>query len=226
MKKILSMTALAAIIGLLYGCDNHRDAADGLAPSSSSSTLGQKIDKTASTTGQFIDDASITAAVKAELAKEENISSMQINVDTQNGNVHLSGKLPSTELIKKAEEAARRVPDVKTVISSITVEEGVIDKAKNSLANTGNTIKSDASRAANKTEQVAQDAKISTLIKTEAFKDEDLSVLDIKSEVEKGHVILSGTASTEEAKTRIINRVKNIEGVTGVEDNIQISRRT
>jgi len=65
-----------------------------------------------------VTDTAITTQVKAALAAKPGMSSMAISVTTENGVVHLEGKVKSTGQIKDAVEMAKKVHVVKSVDSS------------------------------------------------------------------------------------------------------------
>ena len=73
------------------------------------------------TTGQQVDDASITAAVKAKLTADGDINPFNIDVDTNDGVVTLQGQVAKAEARSKAEEHARDTEGVTRVINLITV---------------------------------------------------------------------------------------------------------
>ena len=50
------------------------------------------------TVGSYVDDAGITAAVKAKMAEDKNVSATSISVETLNGTVQLSGFAKSQTL--------------------------------------------------------------------------------------------------------------------------------
>jgi osmotically-inducible protein OsmY len=66
-------------------------------------------------TGQFIDDATITARVKTAIIKDPTLKATQINVETYKGEVQLSGFVESQADRTRAAEVARSVPGVKAV---------------------------------------------------------------------------------------------------------------
>jgi osmotically-inducible protein OsmY len=72
-------------------------------------------------TGQVIDDATITAKVKTALLADPEISGLKINVDTAQGTVRLKGEVKSMALRKKAEAAAKAVDGVKTVDNQLVI---------------------------------------------------------------------------------------------------------
>jgi hyperosmotically inducible protein len=66
-------------------------------------------------------DASITTKVNAELAREKDLSSLKINVDTNAGHVVLSGTAPTAEARDRATTVAQRVEGVLSVDNKLTV---------------------------------------------------------------------------------------------------------
>jgi hyperosmotically inducible protein len=75
-------------------------------------------------TGQFVDDATITSKVKTAFATDKTVSAMQVNVDTNKGNVRLSGFVESEAEKRRAEEIARSVNGVRSVTNALTVQAG------------------------------------------------------------------------------------------------------
>lgn len=72
-------------------------------------------------TGEFVDDATLTARVKAALAKTENVPAAAINVNTYRGEVVLAGFVNNEPQIQLAENAARSVSGVRTVRNDLHV---------------------------------------------------------------------------------------------------------
>ncbi len=73
------------------------------------------------TTGQYVDDATITAKVKTKILQDPNLKVMQINVETMQGEVQLSGFVDSSTTAAHAAEVARSVDGVKSVKNSLVV---------------------------------------------------------------------------------------------------------
>jgi c(7)-type cytochrome triheme protein len=65
--------------------------------------------------GEYVDDAVITAKVKAAVLEEPTLKSAEINVETSKGRVQLSGFVRSRADINKAVEVAKGVKGVKSV---------------------------------------------------------------------------------------------------------------
>lgn len=74
-----------------------------------------------STMGQMVDDAKITTQIKARFAESPVVSALAIKVDTNNGNVNLSGFAKSSEEKNTAESIARKVPNVRSVKNDIVI---------------------------------------------------------------------------------------------------------
>ena len=66
-------------------------------------------------TGEYLDDAAITAKVKAAVFNEPTLKSAEINVETFKGVVQLSGFVRSQGDINQAVQVARGVAGVKSV---------------------------------------------------------------------------------------------------------------
>lgn len=73
------------------------------------------------TAGNQVDDATITASVKAKLAADGDINPFNIDVDANEGVVTLQGRVEKAEARSKAEELARETEGVQRVINLIKV---------------------------------------------------------------------------------------------------------
>ena len=73
------------------------------------------------TAGTQVDDAAITAKVKAKLAADGDINPFNIDVDTNEGVVTLQGTVEKEEARSKAEQHARETDGVSRVINLIKV---------------------------------------------------------------------------------------------------------
>jgi hyperosmotically inducible periplasmic protein len=77
---------------------------------------------TRESTGEFVDDATITTKIKAALVKDETVKAGDVNVETFKGVVQLSGFVDTAAQKTRASELARTVIGVKEVKNSITVK--------------------------------------------------------------------------------------------------------
>jgi hyperosmotically inducible protein len=77
---------------------------------------------TGRTAGRNVDDAALTASVKASLVSDKASNLTRIDVDTTNGVVALNGVVENPEQRSRAEQLASRVDGVKKVINNLQVQ--------------------------------------------------------------------------------------------------------
>ncbi|HET7525493.1 MAG TPA: BON domain-containing protein [Burkholderiaceae bacterium] len=73
------------------------------------------------TTGAYVNDTAITAAVKTKFVENKEVDASSISVETMNGTVMLSGFAKNATEKSTAEALARQVDGVKAVKNQITV---------------------------------------------------------------------------------------------------------
>jgi len=130
-KACLLAAASLALIGVA-GCE--KPAQPGPAETAGKKVdqaiakLDDKVDKTADSAreqtakaGQAMDDAAITAAIKAHILAEPGLKVLKIDVDTVNGVVTLSGSADSQQNVEKAAQIASAVHGVKSVENRLAV---------------------------------------------------------------------------------------------------------
>ena len=83
---------------------------------------GEKIDEQGAKAGVAIDDAAITSKVKASIFAEPGLKTLQISVNTINGEVTLSGSVDSRSSSDRAKELAGAVAGVKDVENQLVVK--------------------------------------------------------------------------------------------------------
>ncbi len=69
-----------------------------------------------------VEEAAVTTKIKAEMVKNKTLSAFQIEVDTQDNNVTLSGKVKTALEKAEAERVAHSVKGVTTVKNQIIVD--------------------------------------------------------------------------------------------------------
>jgi hyperosmotically inducible protein len=72
--------------------------------------------------GKYVDDAWITAKVKTLLLADESVKGLDVNVETRQGTVQLSGWVSTPPQIAQAEKLARTVEGVKGVQNDLRVK--------------------------------------------------------------------------------------------------------
>jgi hyperosmotically inducible protein len=124
-------TALFAA-ALTSGCNREETATSdaGSTIDQARDSVGEKMDQAASqmqeqaaNAGDNIDDAAITAKVKTALVAEPGLKALQIDVDTADGVVMLSGAVDSPSSIDRATQVVQAVPGVKSVDNRLTVRQ-------------------------------------------------------------------------------------------------------
>ena len=93
-------------------------AAAGTKLEAAKESLGERAEKT----GSYLDDAAITAKVKADIFAEPTLKVLQIKVTTTNGVVNLSGALDSQQSIDRALAIASHIQGVKLVENGLVVK--------------------------------------------------------------------------------------------------------
>lgn len=73
-------------------------------------------------TGEYIDNAAITARVKSALASDEIVKGREINVESFRGTVQLSGFVSTSEEKARAERIAKSIVGVEEVENNISVK--------------------------------------------------------------------------------------------------------
>ena len=98
MSKIFVLVTL--LICIFNGCETIREKASG----------------------PEFEDAKLTAIIKTQLAREDRASLQAVTVDVDDGVAKLKGKVDSAEKKAKAEEIARKVSGVKSVVNNLEVK--------------------------------------------------------------------------------------------------------
>lgn len=119
-----------AIAAGLVACDKPNPAETaGQKIDQATEEAGQKMEQAADKlgaqsekAGELFDDAAITAKVKAAILAEEGLKVLQINVDTMEGVVTLSGSVDTQQNSDKAKEVAGAVAGVKEVENKLVVK--------------------------------------------------------------------------------------------------------
>jgi hyperosmotically inducible periplasmic protein len=94
------MAALLVILSVMTGCQS----------------------MTGKTAGENIDDATITASVKAKLVADKPANLTRVDVDTNNATVYLNGTVDSAEQKARAEQLAWQAKGVKSVVNNLQVK--------------------------------------------------------------------------------------------------------
>jgi osmotically-inducible protein OsmY len=133
MKNVSTIAAITLASGLALlatGCDRTPEEpttgekADNAAENvrTEARDLGNTMERKADQAGQAIDDASITATIKGKYLVDDTLKGLQIDVDTEQGIVKLSGTVQSDTAKELATQIAQSVEGVVSVDNQLTIQ--------------------------------------------------------------------------------------------------------
>ncbi|MDU1652330.1 MAG: molecular chaperone OsmY [Leclercia adecarboxylata] len=201
-KKLkISKTLLAVMMGSALVCGSamaETTATDKA--QSTANTVGEKIDNSMNKVGNFMDDSSITAKVKAALVDADDIKSTDISVETEKNVVTLSGFVESQAQAEKAVAVAKKVEGVTSVSDKLHVRDGKEQSAKGYAGDTATTSE----------------------IKAKLLADDIVPSRKVKVETTDGVVQLSGTVDSKAQSDRAESIAKAIDGVKSVKNDLKV----
>ncbi|CAM4013601.1 molecular chaperone OsmY [Pluralibacter gergoviae] len=190
----LSKTLLAVMLGsaLVSG--------SALAETSAVDKAGDKIDSSMNKVGNFMDDSSITAKVKAALVDHDSIKSTDISVKTEKKVVTLSGFVTSQAQAEEAVKVAKGVEGVASVSDKLHVRDSKSQSMKSYAGDTATTSE----------------------VKAKLLADDVVPSRHIKVETTDGVVQLSGTVKSAAQSERAESIAKAVDGVKSVKNDIKV----
>ena len=201
-KKLkISKTLLAVMMGSALVCGSamaETTATDKA--QSTANTVGEKIDNSMNKVGNFMDDSSITAKVKAALVDADDIKSTDISVETEKNVGTLSGFVESQAQAEKAVAVAKKVEGVTSVSDKLHVRDGKEQSAKGYAGDTATTSE----------------------IKAKLLADDIVPSRKVKVETTDGVVQLSGTVDSKAQSDRAESIAKAIDGVKSVKNDLKV----
>ena len=160
-------------------------------------------------------DAGITTNVKSKLVSDDLVKARQIDVDTQEGVVTLSGSVESSEEEAQALQIARDTKGVTSVVDNINIE-----PERDAAPTTG--MGDAASSMAGNAVDTAGDAGITAKVKTALLADTDVSGLAINVDTANGVVTLTGAVNNATEKAKAIEIAAKVDNVSRVEDKLTV----
>jgi len=154
---------------------------------------------------EYTEDAGTTAAVKSALALNKQLASLDIhvssanNVDTKDNNVTLTGKVPTEDDKRVAEEIARSTKGVANVVNNLEVEPKV--------------------QAANPEKQYVPDLEIKAAVLQSILNNPNLKTQKLNVDVYNGEVKLTGSVQTSAQKADAEAAARAVANVRGVDSN-------
>jgi hyperosmotically inducible protein len=158
--------------------------------------------RTVKSAGEQMDDTTITAKVKTELARDKATSAHRIDVETFRGTVQLNGFVPSAEMKTEATRVARNVKGVQKVENNLRVSEG--------------------ERTAG---EVVDDTVITAKVKTALATDSTVAAHDVNVETRDGVVQLAGFVDSSAQKSQATEVARRIAGVKQVDNQLEVKQR-
>lgn len=149
--------------------------------------------------GEQLDDATITTRINAKMAANPDVSAFNVDVDTNQRVVRLSGTVDKPEAKAEAEKIARDTEGVRRVINDIKVGERTM----------GDRI---------------SDTAITTKIKAKITGDPDLNPFNINVDTKDGVVTLRGVVTSEENKREVEEIARNTDGVERVQNMLDVQK--
>ncbi|MDF2446953.1 MAG: hypothetical protein K0S46_2189 [Moraxellaceae bacterium] len=151
------------------------------------------------------DDVVISSKIRSAMAGDDRFKEADIDVQTVNGTVVLTGTANSDDARRAAEEVARHV--------------GGVTKVDNRIATptTRNTMREDARDTMQKSERVASDSWITTKVKSALLADRITKGMNIGVKTMNGTVSLIGEVDSQVEYDRAIQVAKEIEGAREVD---------
>lgn len=201
-KKLkISKTLLAVMMGSALVCGSAMAETTATEKAqSTANTAGEKIDNSMNKVGNFMDDSSITAKVKAALVDTDDIKSTDISVETEKNVVTLSGFVESQAQAEKAVAVAKKVEGVTSVSDKLHVRDGKEQSAKGYAGDTATTSE----------------------IKAKLLADDIVPSRKVKVETTDGVVQLSGTVDSKAQSDRAESIAKAIDGVKSVKNDLKV----
>ena len=166
-------------------------------------------------------DAGITTNVKSKMAADDAVKAYEINVDTNNGVVTLTGDVDSPIAKERAVQIARTTDGVREVVDHLTVTEaaptgGLYDRDGVDRG-TGNIGAND------RNEPITGDPGITAAVKTKLLADSMVSGLRIDVDTENGVVTLTGDVKSRAEADRAVMLARKTDGVTRVVNNLKVA---
>src|SRR5688572_29800679 len=177
---------------------------------------------------QPIKDGWITMKIHSAFVGEDALEGSNIDVDTANGVVTLSGTVASAAGRARAVAIAKSTDGAKSVVDKLRV--GPAERELDDIArDTGKTASGAAREAAKDTKAAtkttgrkATDGWVKSKIYAQYLTESALDDSDIDIDVAGGVVTLNGTVKTAAGKTRAVAIAKATDRVKSVKDNLKV----
>ncbi len=150
-------------------------------------------------TGQVIDDTSISARTKTALLADSTTDGLNIDVEVDRDKVQLNGFVDSQAQVDRAGEIARSISGVASVENNLKVSGGT-----------------------RRTGQYIDDKSLSVSVKAALVDDPLAPASEIDVEVNRGVVSLGGYVDSNAERDAAVAAAKRVKGVQKVIDNLAV----
>jgi hyperosmotically inducible protein len=163
-------------------------------------------------------DAGITTSVKSKLAADDTVKAYQIDVDTKDRVVTLTGRVNTQAAKDQAVAIARDTQGVTNVVDNLTVapEQTAGAQAREKA--------DDAAATAGRAGDAITDAALTTAVKTKFLADTTVSGLSIDVDTSNGVVTLTGKVRSARERDRALEIARGTDGVKSVVDRLTIGQ--
>lgn len=154
-------------------------------------------------------DAGLTTKVKTKLAADSTVKASQINVDTKNRVVTLSGTVDSEAAKTQAVALARGTEGVTDVVDNLSVAPTSAEAAPPPGGQPSSSVG-----------QAVDDATITAAVKSKLVADTVVGGLKIDVDTKDGVVTLTGPVKSQNEKDTAVRIARETSGVRDVHDNL------
>ena len=168
------------------------------------------------TLGKVLSDGWITMKIHSLYINEDALDRSDIDVDTRDGVVTLSGTVTSEAGRKRAVDVARMADGVKSV------NDTALRVVTQPSGTSGTTKAAESGRRAGR---AVNDGWIKSKIYAQFLTEDFLTDSDVDVDVANGTVTLSGTVRTQPGRERAEAVAKATEGVKGVKNAIKVGAK-
>ena len=153
---------------------------------------------------QRLEDATLTATVKSKLLWNSNTRGLDIQVESQDGAVTLSGRAQTPAAKELAGQLASNTDGVRELFNHLSVS-------------TADSSASEIEVAAEEAREAISDGWITSKVKASFVYSRNLDALNLDVETKDGFVSLRGSVLSAAEKRLAVDIARNIRGVRGVD---------
>lgn len=159
----------------------------------------------------YLKDSNITSKVKARLFKNDDINGFRIKVTTDEGVVHLRGKVAMTSEALLAVKLAQGVRRVKKVENHIIVDKPKLGKGEMKTHRTF-------------FEKAVVDPSITGQVKTALLANQNVNGMKIRVTTRNGVVFLEGNIASKRERKLAGEIAKGVAGVKAVKNFLRVTK--